>query len=162
MRLIHSRPSVIVAIGTFWASSALLGCEDPSSAWTEEQGVVHTERRVGIGTSSPQAELEVKGTILAEEVKVAVDAWPDYVFAPDYPLMPLEALAERLRTDRHLPGIPDAETAARDGVKLGEVQRKLLEKVEELTLYVLELERANKQLARRIDEIEKHAVGEAL
>jgi hypothetical protein len=142
-----------------WLASlvAALGCGADSGAWSRAPGVLHTDQRVGIGTNAPASELAVKGTVLAQEVKVSVDGWPDYVFHESYPLMPLDELAQRVERDGHLPGMPDAASVAREGLDLGASQRKLLEKVEELTLYVIELERANAGLAARVDELERRA-----
>ena len=65
--------------------------------------------------------------------------WPDYVFDEDYQLMPLTELAASVRQARHLPGIPSADEVEKNGVGLGRMQANLLRKVEELTLYVIEL-----------------------
>jgi len=107
---------------------------------------------VGIGsTRIPTGfKLAVQGKIIAEDVKVLPAAnWPDYVFMPSYELMPLQKLEQHIREKGHLPGIPSAkEVAAQGGFEVGEMQRKLLEKVEELSLYVIELE-------RKVEELEK-------
>lgn len=84
--------------------------------------------------------LGIDGKVIMEEVEVQLSGdWPDYVFAPDYNLMPLDDLADHVRDQRHLPGIPSASEMDGQRLPLGEMQTKLLEKVEELTLYVLQL-----------------------
>ncbi len=95
---------------------------------------------VGIGTSRPDAKLAVKGRVHAEEVKVdlAVPA-PDYVFDKNYPLMPLNDVANYISANKHLPDVPDAMTMEEQGVNLGETNMMLLKKVEELTLYLIEV-----------------------
>jgi hypothetical protein len=91
---------------------------------------------------------DVNGTIRAKEVRVKVQGWwPDYVFDPSYKLSPLSELRNYIQTERHLPGMPSAAcVAAQEDVDLGTMQTKLLEKVEELTLYILQLESRIKQL----------------
>lgn len=82
----------------------------------------------------------VDGKAILEEVEVQLSgAWPDYVFEPDYKLMPLAALQEHVRARKHLPGIPSASDMTGERLAVGEMQTRLLEKIEELTLYVLEL-----------------------
>lgn len=97
--------------------------------------------RVGIGTTTPREHLSVNGNIRAKEVKVEAANWPDYVFLPDYPLIPLPALEAYIDEHGHLPGIPTADEVAADGIGLAEMNRKLLEKVEELTLHLIELKK---------------------
>lgn len=124
-------------------------------SWNESDGVLHTDKRVGIGTAKPDAALAVKGTVLAEEVKVTVTGWPDYVFERDYPLLGFEALEEYVRREGRLPGVPSATEVSAGGIEIGANQKILLEKVEELTLYVLALKRENEALRSRIERIER-------
>ncbi|MBI4552281.1 MAG: hypothetical protein HY710_08465 [Candidatus Latescibacteria bacterium] len=107
---------------------------------------------VGIGTTTPAAayKLSVKGKIRAEEVVVET-GWADFVFAEGYPLPPLSEVEARIRRQGHLPGIPTAAEVQSQGVTLGAMQAKLLQKIEELTLYVIDqqhtLERQHTELA---------------
>nr|WP_299073828.1 tail fiber protein [uncultured Allomuricauda sp.] len=95
---------------------------------------------VGIGTTTPDAKLTVKGDIHAEEVKVDLSVpGPDYVFKEDYDLKPLEEVQNYIKANGHLPNIPSAKEMEENGIQLGEMNMKLLEKIEELTLYVIEL-----------------------
>jgi len=96
----------------------------------------------------------VDGTITAKEVVVTVEGWSDFVFEKDYNLMPLNEVEQHVKEKKHLPGIPSAEEVAADGVSVGEMQAKLLQKVEELTLYVIELKKENEQLKRRVAALE--------
>ena len=85
-------------------------------------------------------QLSVGGRIIAEEVRVQLEgSWPDYVFAEDYELMPLEDLEQAISENGHLPGIPAAEILEKEGLDTGEMQRKVMEKIEELTLHVIAL-----------------------
>ena len=91
---------------------------------------------VGIGTVDPQNKLSVNGTIQAKDVLVNI-GWADYVFDPEYRLPELATVAAHIKAHRHLPGIPSAATVSANGVNLGEMQSRLLAKVEELTLYLI-------------------------
>lgn len=104
--------------------------------------------QVGIGVTSsatmPSNDylLAVDGKIISEEVRVEVSgSWPDYVFTKDYMLTPLDVLGKQISEIGHLPGLPSAAQVAAEGILLGEMQRTMLEKIEELTLYVIALQR---------------------
>ena len=112
---------------------------------------------VGIGISNPTEKLSVNGKIRAQEIKVETANWPDYVFAWDYKLPSLKETEKHIKEEGHLPGIPSAEEVKANGVELGEMNKKLLQKIEELTLHLIE---QNKQLQlqnRRINELEKRS-----
>lgn len=96
---------------------------------------------VGIGITTPTEKLAVNGNILAKKVKVTATGWPDYVFHPSYRLMPLEKLEAYIKANRHLPEVVSAAEVERDGLDLGDNQAALLKKIEELTLYVIELKK---------------------
>ena len=106
---------------------------------------------IGIGTNDPQAKLAVNGEILAKSVRVNTGStyWPDYVFGNDYNLMSLRELEQYVNAHKHLPGIPSAQEVEEQGdVDLGAMNALLLEKVEELTRYVIDLQ-------NQIDELMK-------
>ncbi|WP_078666756.1 hypothetical protein [Chitinophaga eiseniae] len=97
---------------------------------------------VGIGTKKPLGyKLAVEGTIAARRVKVTQESWADYVFLPDYKLPSIEELERYIVSKGHLPGVPSAEEVKSDGVDLGEMNKILLEKVEELSLYIISLKK---------------------
>ena len=112
---------------------------DPRSGpWSASGGNVYRlTGNVGVGTSKPDQRLVVDGSVTAEAVRVDSVSSADYVFDPDYPLMPLEELERFLRTNGHLPGIASAEQMEASGLRAGEMQTRLLAKIEELTLYVI-------------------------
>ncbi|MBD1261609.1 hypothetical protein HZY62_13475 [Maribacter polysiphoniae] len=121
--------------------------------------VVHSEGNqvingnLGIGTTNPGSyKLAVKGKIRAEEIKVE-SGWADYVFKDDYYLPTLEEVEKHINEKGHLINIPSAEEVEANGIELGEMNKLLLEKIEELTLYVLELKNENKQQQREIEEL---------
>jgi len=95
---------------------------------------------VGIGTRVPDAKLAVKGDIHAQEVKVDLNGAvaPDYVFYDDYYLRSLEEVQNYIKEHGHLPNVPSAKEMELNGIQLGEMNMKLLEKIEELTLYIIE------------------------
>lgn len=100
------------------------------------------EGKVGIGTDNfvGNHSLYVAGSMIMEEGFVKIQGnWPDYVFAPDYALMPLSEVGEYIKHNGRLPGMPGAAQVAEEGIAVGETQRLLTEKVEELTLYLLRM-----------------------
>ena len=106
---------------------------------------------VGIGTSQPDAKLTVKGKIHAEEVKIDLQVpAPDYVFEKDYDLKPLSQVEKYITENKHLPEIPSAKTMASEGVNVAEMQMKLLQKIEELTLHLIEQNKRIKELEKQI------------
>ena len=93
----------------------------------------------GIGTSNPDQKLTVKGKIHAEEIIVDLNIpHPDYVFSKDYELRTLEEVESHIKIKGHLEGIPNSKDVKKNGLSLGELNTKLLEKIEELTLYMIE------------------------
>jgi hypothetical protein len=112
---------------------------------------------VGIKTSSVPAGyvMAVNGTAIAEEVVVKQSTeWPDYVFKdPNYKLPDLKEVETFIKQKKHLPGIPSKKEIVQNGQHLGAIQTKLLEKIEELTRYVIELEKRDNEKSREIDEL---------
>jgi len=123
---------------------------------------------MGIGTiATPKAKLEVNGSfrandthingfLCAKEVHVRLSGapcWPDYVFSKNYNLMPLQELEQFVNENQHLPNIPSAAEVEENGIELGEMNAKLLKKVEELTLYLLQQEKKMLELQKQIDEL---------
>ena len=130
---------VRASLGFVLPDSTLVDSADDMGQWTVSgQNVYRNTGYVGIGTTAPQSPLSVNGTITAEEVVVeAVGA--DFVFADDYALIPLSDLKQTIKQHRHLPGIPSATDFESNGMRVGEMQTRLLQKIEELTLYVIDL-----------------------
>jgi hypothetical protein len=111
-----------------------------------ERMVIKANGNVGIGTTQPTQKLTINGKILAEEIQVVVDVPADYVFNPEYDLMSLSEVSKFIEQSKHLPNVPSAEELKMNGWNVGEMNNKLLEKVEELTLYILQLEERIKLL----------------
>ena len=121
---------------------------------------------VGIGTKNPGSwKLAVNGKVKAKEIRVETTGWADYVFKKDYQLPTLQEVANHIKEKGHLINIPSEAEVAKNGIQLGEMNAKLLEKIEELTLYTLEQEKKlkeisvlmeiNKQLEERLLKIER-------
>ena len=116
--------------------------------------------KVGIGTTNPGYKLDVAGdiratgTVRANEVKVTVNGAPDFVFAPDYRLRPLAEVEQFIAANRHLPEIAPAAEMEQNGVNMGELQMQLLQKVEELTLYMIEQQKLIEAMELRIKNYE--------
>ncbi|AZI24043.1 hypothetical protein EA772_01295 [Pedobacter sp. G11] len=93
---------------------------------------------VGIGILSPTEKLAVNGNVRAKEIKVEVNNWPDYVFSKDYQLPSLDSIKVFINKNGRLPELPSAVSVESAGLNLGEINRGLVKKVEEMTLYLLE------------------------
>ena len=114
----------------------------------------YVDGNVGIGTGNPGSwKLAVNGNIRAKEIKVET-GWADYVFADDYVLPSLEEVEKHIKEKGHLINIPSAATIESNGVKLGEMNKLLLEKIEELTLYIIQQNKDQQELETRILELE--------
>jgi len=111
---------------------------------------------LGIGVASPSHKLEVNGTIKTREVNVTTTGWADYVFKPEYKLMPLSELETFIQKYEHLPNVATEAEVMENGVNLKEMNVKLLEKVEELTLYLLEFHKKNEEQDQLIQELLKN------
>lgn len=93
-----------------------------------------------------------QGLIRAREIKIDLDIIPDYVFAENYKLMNLYELEKYIKANRHLPNIPSELEYKKEGsIDIGKLQLKLLEKVEELTLYVIDIKKENDLLRKEIE-----------
>ncbi|WP_054512112.1 hypothetical protein [Chryseobacterium sp. ERMR1:04] len=124
--------------------------------------VVFNTGKVTVGTdqydNDPNFIFYVRKGIKAEQIKVenpSANGWADYVFKKDYKLNTLEEVEKHIADKGHLPNIPSAEEVAKVGINLGEMDAKLLEKIEELTLYSIEQNKALKQQSEKIEKLEK-------
>ncbi len=98
--------------------------------------------------------LFVKGGILTEEVRVSLQStWADYVFSKDYKLPSLSDLEDFIETNGHLPNVPSAQKVKEDGIELGEMAKIQQEKIEELTLYIIEQNKINEKQSKEIQEL---------
>lgn len=145
-----------VVIGSLNGNTPYIG-DDPGASssvglsfftnGTERMRIKNDNGNIGIGTTNPTQKLSVNGTVLAKEVVVSLASsnWPDYVFEDGYNLKPLSEVDNYIKVHNHLPNVPSAKEVEEKGISLGEMQKIHMEKIEELTLYVIELEdRLNK------------------
>jgi len=126
------------------------GVKIGNSFWVTNNG------NTGIGTSTPQDKLSVKGKIRAEEIKVTVATadWPDYVFKAGYSLLSLPETEKYIQKNGHLPDVPNAAEVEKDGVSLGVMNKVLLKKIEEMTLHLIEKDKIINQVMERLEKLE--------
>jgi len=115
---------------------------------------------VGIGTANPTSKLTVAGNIASREVKVTVDAGADFVFEKNYNLPSLDSVDNFIKENKHLPEIASAAEMQKDGINLSEMNIKLLQKIEELTLYLIEMKKDNIKQNNEIDNLKKQLSSE--
>ena len=129
--------------------------------WKEQDGYLYNNSTNGVvinGTGLDGNSLIVKGGVLSKEVNVKVEgseSWPDYVFKPSYKRMTLDEVEKFININGHLPNVASATEMAATGNNLNKTDIKLLEKVEELTLYLLEMKKANEVQNAEIQNLKK-------
>lgn len=117
-------------------------------------GVWDKNGNVGIGTTAlGPYKLTVEGTVGARRVKVSQGTWADFVFDPEYKLPSLYEVEKYIRSNRHLPDIPAAGEVEKEGLDLGEINRKLLQKVEEQMLYIIDLNKKVDRLTKQLQDL---------
>ncbi len=132
-----------------WSSTSMLLKTNGITRMT----ILNDNGNVGIGVTSPQYKLDVAGTIRAQEIIVETTG-ADFVFAEDYQLRPLSEVKTFIQENKHLPEIKSAQEMQENGVSVSELQTQLLQKIEELTLYILQQEEKIKQQELRINLLE--------
>jgi trimeric autotransporter adhesin len=129
--------------------------------WKDEDGYLYNNSTNGVvinGTGFDGNSLIVKGGVLSKEVSVKVEgaeSWPDYVFKPSYKRLTLDEVEKFININGHLPNVASAAEMAKTGNNLGQTDVKLMEKVEELTLYLLEMKKANEAQNAEIQNLKK-------
>jgi len=146
-------------LGMFWQYD---GYYDEMELWGRSGGTDYgphllVKRNTGNvaigGTFASGYKLSVDGKIICEELRVDLSTgWPDYVFGKDYKLMSLKELDTFIQTNGHLPNIPDAEEIQESGLEVGEMQRLMMEKIEELSLYIIQQQKEIEELKKQINK----------
>lgn len=116
---------------------------------------------IGLTTVPSGYKLAVAGNIIAEKVKTKLQAsgWPDFVFQPGYNLPSLKEVEQFIKENNHLPGVPSSKEIEKNGLDLGDGQATLLKKVEELTLYMIEMNKQVEKLNEENKELKKQMAG---
>lgn len=115
-------------------------------SYTNDYMTMLTSGNLGIGTSSPEYKLDIVGTARAHEIIVNTQKTADFVFAPDYKNPSLEQIDAFINANKHLPGIQSAVQMEKEGLNVGQFQIDLLQKIEELTLHLIEKNKEMKDL----------------
>ncbi len=121
---------------------------------------------VGIGMTAPTYKLDINGTarttglevngnIRAKEVKIETTGWSDFVFAENYELPSLNEVENHIKQHKHLPNIPSEQEVMENGINIGDIQAKLLQKIEELTLYLINQDKAIQELQQTNQELQQ-------
>jgi hypothetical protein len=132
----------------------VVGTQQPDNVWEEFFVASSLDKgRVGIGVSYPTCALDVNGTIRSKEVKIEATGWADFVFDKNYKLPTLESVEQHIAEKQHLPDMPSEKEVLEEGINVVEMQAKLLQKIEELTLYVIEQDKKIKRLEEENQEI---------
>ncbi|MFL9482856.1 hypothetical protein ACI6Q2_08750 [Chitinophagaceae bacterium LWZ2-11] len=113
---------------------------------------LHDNGNVGIGTTAPTDKLSVNGNIRSKKIVVTQQGWPDYVFDSSYTLAPLAQVEQFIKDNKHLPDVPSAKEVTDKGLDVGENQAVLLKKIEELTLYMIEMKKKQESLEKKNEE----------
>jgi hypothetical protein len=123
-----------------------------TSAWTDPSVLKIYDGRVSIGADTTYADykLAVNGKIRCREMKVTLSDWPDYVFGKNYHLSSLKDVEKYIEENNHLPEMPSAREVTEKGVDLGDMNARLVKKVEELTLYIISLQKEMDDLKAKI------------
>jgi hypothetical protein len=132
--------------------------------WQDASGtaisIINKDGNVGIGTTNIPTggyKLAVGGNIIAERVRVKLQSsgWPDYVFSNTYSLLSLEEIEKYIKQNQCLPGVPSAAQTEKEGLDLGDGQAVLLKKIEELTLYLIDMNKKLDALAAENEALKK-------
>ncbi len=144
-RSVDATPQAFIDFGIDGKNSnygLAFGTRNGFSGTQQTRMVIEENGYVGIGTSTPDAKLAVNGNIHTKEVKVDLVGWSDFVFNKNYNLPTLKDVEQHIKDRGHLKDIPSAKDVKKNGIFLGEMDAKLLQKIEELTLYAIQQQKA--------------------
>jgi hypothetical protein len=145
-----SSVKVNMKISSYTGAHGLRFIITPDGNWNNFKDVLHlaSTGNVGIGTTDPSSKLTVNGEILCEKVRVIADIpWADYIFDSSYELKSIEEVEDYINSNKHLPDVPsEQEITGSQGLDIAEMNIILLKKIEEQTLYIIELNKRLKML----------------
>lgn len=126
-----------------------------TGAWTDDTArlIITNDGNIGIGKLNPTDKLEVNGRIHARSVKVDLDDWPDYVFEASYELKSLQEIERYIKDNGHLENLPSREEVVNNGLDVGEINKALTEKIEELTLHLIEKDKEIREMQVLIEDV---------
>lgn len=132
------------------------GMSYQNTAYFNDPGVNFFGGKIGIGTTNPgEHRLVVEGSVAARRIKVTTSStWADFVFDSAYKLPSLQEVESYVKTNKHLPEVPSAKEVKENGIDVGEMNKVLLQKIEELTLYIIELKKENEAMDKRLQRLE--------
>lgn len=146
--------------GTSYSEKLALGAPEnalvPATFYLRSSFDRHVSEKLFIIANNDRKifQLDNNGLLQAREIKLDVQDWPDYVFKPGYTLPSLKEIERHIADHGHLPKVPAAEIMEEEGLDLAEMDKILMEKVEEITLYLIELSKLIEQQGRQIGAIE--------
>jgi hypothetical protein len=146
-------PGGSIAVGVYGTASS---ATNNWAGYFSGSTYVSTDLRVATTNQASGYAVSVGGKVACEEVLVDYESgWPDYVFGEEYELLSLPDLESSIKENGHLPGIPSAKHVSENGFELGDMQKRVLEKVEELTLYTIEQQKMIDQLIKEMESLKK-------
>ncbi|WP_207428889.1 phage tail protein [Pedobacter sp. SYSU D00535] len=123
--------------------------------------IVFNASQIAIGKpAGGDYHLSVEGNIKAKSIKIEPTGWADYVFAPSYKLPPLADVEKFIQINKHLPGVPSEAKVIKDGIDVADMSATLLKKIEELTLYMIEMKKENEDLKGRLKKLEEKGLND--
>lgn len=125
-----------------------VGCE------YSDRIVIYPDGSVTIGDTAPKARLTVNGIVAAKEFIVKPDDWADYVFSSAYSLLPISEMESYVKQHNHLPGIPSEAELKDQSVSISDLMENNMKKIEELTLYLIQIKKKNERLSKQLDILE--------
>lgn len=141
-----ANPAVSLGLGYLNSDTPFIQSYNSTSLTSNSLNLNPFGGNVGIGTTNPINKLDVNGTIHSKEVKVDMIGWSDFVFKKEYHLPTLEEVEKHIKEKGYLENIPSEEDVLKNGINLGEMNSKLLQKIEEMTLYMIDFKKEMNEL----------------
>jgi hypothetical protein len=149
----------LISYGTSGTGTEFISYNPSATTWHSIMKI-NNDGTVNIGSRIPTSpftapKLSVDGTVMCTQAIVQTSSWADYVFNADYNLPSLTEVAQYITANKHLPDVPSEQTVLTQGVDVSNMNKILLQKVEELTLYMIQLQKKNEELEARINSLHK-------